>query len=312
MFTHRSIVFKFMLLFTVSVLLLGGAFYSVLINVYQNQLRSEARTMANSVDAFSKWVGQFGGVFTRNSADSYLSKAEYFKTGSADTITLYAKNSALSVREFSETVSRSDSHAKFRMVAENPMNPANAADPFEMEALQRFKVGDIKEYDAFEGSEYRYARTITHARGCITCHGDPKDAPESVISRYGKENGFGFREGDVAGVMSVTLPARSMLSIAGDMFGPMQIALIVGAFVFAVLYLRREVLEPVGWITEVADRMSKGNKVDVDLDELEAAKSGNEMLRLTAAILRLRGSLEDATVEYRRRAKQAATAASGS
>lgn len=296
-----------MLLFLVSLLLVGGAFYSAMLNVYESQLRNEARTMANNVTAFSSWVAGFGGVFTRNSPDSYLSKAEYFTTGKSEPLTLYAKNPALSVREFSETVSRSDSNAKFRMVAENPMNPANTADAFESKALNRIKTDHLSEFGEFTGGEYRYARPITHKRGCISCHGDPAKAPEAVIARYGSDNGFGFHEGDIAGILSVTLPARSMFSIAGDMFGPVQIALTIGAFVFALLYLRREVVEPVGWITEIADRMSKGEKVDVDLDEIEAGKSGNEMLRLTAAISRLQGSLEDATENYRRRANSRPT-----
>ena len=306
-FANHSIVFKFGLLFSVSLLLLGGAFYSVVLNVYENQLRSEARTMADSVNAFSSWVGSFGGVLTRNSENSYLSKADYFTKGTTTPVTLYAKNPALSVREFSESVSRSDSPAKFRMVAENPMNPANAADEFERDAINRIRSGGISEFGVLSGDEYRYARVITHKRGCITCHGDPKDAPETVVARYGSTNGFGFREGDVSGIMSVTLPAKSLLTIAGEMFGPLQISLILGTLVFALFYLRREVVEPVTWITGIADRMSKGEQIELDLDELEASRSGNEMLRLTAAISRLQGSLADATESYRARAARAST-----
>ena len=46
----------------------------------------------------------------------------------------------------------------------------------------------------FEGTFYRYAKAVYHTAACIKCHGDVANAPEDVINRYGKLNGFGFND----------------------------------------------------------------------------------------------------------------------
>jgi len=52
MFLNRSITTQFIAVFVVSVLLVVGSFYLVLDSVYHSELKKQAETVADNVDAF--------------------------------------------------------------------------------------------------------------------------------------------------------------------------------------------------------------------------------------------------------------------
>ncbi|MCL4474879.1 MAG: DUF3365 domain-containing protein [Nitrospirae bacterium] len=99
----------------------------------------------------------------------------------------------------------------YKRVSNNPLNSKNMADSihlgmisyFQKNRNQKTQNGIIK----IEGEEFLIrARPITAEKGCLKCHGDPSHAPGGLVKKYGTETGFGWREGDVIGVESVTIP----------------------------------------------------------------------------------------------------------
>ena len=60
MLLNRSITVQFTLVFVIALLLVIGSFYLVLDNVYRSELKSQAETVADNVDAFGSWVSQYG------------------------------------------------------------------------------------------------------------------------------------------------------------------------------------------------------------------------------------------------------------
>ena len=66
MLFSRSITTQFTIVFVLALLLVLGSFYLVLDSVYRNELKSQAETVADNVDAFGSWVSQYGR--RRNSA----------------------------------------------------------------------------------------------------------------------------------------------------------------------------------------------------------------------------------------------------
>lgn len=108
--------------------------------------------------------------------------------------------------------------------------------------------------------------------------------------RYGTERGFGFREGEVAGIISVRLPIRSFWSVATEVIGPVQLALLATAFPVAVVFIQFAVVRPVRRLTAAAGRISVGEQADLDVAKI-ARKSGNEIHQLILATERLRASL---------------------
>lgn len=292
---RASILVRFGLVFLMSLALVGAAYYLVLRNVYHASLHSEARTISENVISFGTWVSQYGRVWVKDNDASYLGQMTVAEVGegTADKppVHFYSKNPALAQREFSEVVAKSAAPAKFRMTSDNFMNPVNKPDAFEAAALERVKKEKLGEFGVVEGQIYRYVRTLYHQPSCITCHGDVANAPADVIKRYGSEGGFGFKAGDVAGVISVTLPAKPLMATALEVFGPVEIGLVTLAFLLSYLFIQYSVIRPIQRLTAAADQISIGKEANLS-DEHIPSSTNNEMHQLALAFTRLRTSMQ--------------------
>ena len=89
-------------------------------------------------------------------------------------------------------------------------NPNNKADDYEAAVLKKFadasypRQGDKIIGEGVEnGKSVRVMLPLFYAKGCLTCHGEPKG--EKDISGYKKE---GAKEGDLGGAISVKLPDK--------------------------------------------------------------------------------------------------------
>ena len=298
MFRKMSIATRFAFVFLVALALVCAAFYLILDRIYLNQLKSQAETVADNVDAFGTWVAQYGRVWVKDDARSYLGHLPLLQAddgatatpGALKAVNFYSKNPALAQREFSEVVARSGSPAKFRLTSHNVMNPANTPDPFETAALQRIRSGGLKEYFELTPEGFRYARTLYHKASCISCHGEADKAPNDVKVRYGTANGFGFKEGDVAGVISVRLPARSFWRVALTIVGGWQLAMILGAFLIALLFVRFAIVGPIKRLTRASHQISLAQTADLGVAGV-GRNSRNELHQLALAIDRMRRSV---------------------
>jgi HAMP domain-containing protein len=290
-----SIATRFAFVFLFAVGLVAAAFYLILDRVYLHQLENQAETVADNVDAFGTWVAQYGRVWVKDDARSYLGHLPLYRLNDTGRPTLspvdfYSKNPALAQRELSEVVARSGSPAKFRMTSHNVMNRGNAPDPFETVALDRIRREGLKEYAERTPEGFRYARALHHKASCIGCHGDPGRAPEDVKARYGTDHGFGFKEGDVAGIISVRLPAPPFWTVALGILGGWQLAMIGGAFLIAMLFVRFAIVAPVKRLTRATHQISLAQPADLGVTAVGRG-SRNELHQLAIAIDRLRRSI---------------------
>jgi hypothetical protein len=297
MFSRRSITTQFALVFLLALALIGGASWLILDRIYLSQLKSQAETVADNVDAFGSWVAQYGRVWVRDDDRSYLGHLGLFQPEDmaatppkVTEVNFYSKNPALAQREYSEVVERSASPSKFRLTSHNVMNPGNKPDAFEEGALRRIRDGGLKEYYELVPSGFRYARTVYHKASCIVCHGDPNAAPADVKVRYGTQNGFGFKEGDVAGIISVRLPVRSFLEVGREVVGPWELLMILAAFVIAMVFIRHAVVVPIRKLTMATRQISVGKPADLGAARIDP-NSKNELDQLTMATERLRLSI---------------------
>ncbi len=311
MLKARSLATQFALMFLLSLAILATAFYFILNRVYYTQLKSQAETVADNVEAFGSWVAQYGRVWVKDDDKSYLGHMGLypklvpagdgtFAQPDLPPVNFYSKNPALAQREFSETVEKSASHAKFRMTSHNYMNPVNKPDTFESRALERVRSDNLKEYVEVMPGQFRYARTVYHKASCIGCHGSPEKAPNDVKVRYGTDKGFGFKEGDVAGVISVRVPTKPFFEVALSVIAPWQIALVIAAFLVSYVFVRVAVVKPIQRLTAATAELSVGQPADLGLGGIPQ-DSGNELHQLAFATDRLRTSLEMAVKRLRER-----------
>ncbi len=298
MLNNRSLTVQFAVVFLLALALVGAAFYLILDRIYVNQLKSQAETVADNVDAFGSWVAQYGRVWVKDDDKSFLGHVTLLQpedpaagaAGKLIPVEFYSKNPALAQREFSEAVERSSSPSKFRLTSHNVMNPNNRPDPFEEGALRQIRDSKLKEYYELTPSGFRYARAVYQKASCIGCHGDAAKAPEDVRVRYGTTNGFGFKEGDVAGIISVRLPARSFWDVALNVVGIWELLMIIAAFLIAMVFMYRAVVAPIRRLTAATQQISLGKPADLGLAKVRE-RSGNELHQLALATERLRVSI---------------------
>lgn len=301
-----SISVKFTALLAVIIALNGYAYYLILQNIYLQELKAQAQTVVGNVEAFGTWVAQGGRVWVKGkSSDSFLSQESFaLLNDSQEQVHFFSKNPALAQREFSEVVAKSASPAKFRMTSQNVMNPVNAPDAFEIAALAKVGGAGVVEYSDFVGGDYRYAKAVYHKESCIACHGDAKNAPADVISRYGTQRGFGFKAGDLAGVISVTIPSRKLYESIWGFVGIKELALILTSIVLALWFVRSALLVPIKRLTEAAHDISTGKDTHIDTEGIDT-NTNNELHQLTLAISRMKNSTNIA-MKKMREAKTAA------
>ncbi|MCP4365750.1 MAG: DUF3365 domain-containing protein [Planctomycetes bacterium] len=100
-------------------------------------------------------------------------------------------------------------------------NPKNNPDNWEREALVKFKLPDypegvaIAELTAADGDEvYRHIKPIYITKACLQCHGKRETIREDIRkyleSNYPDDVATGYKEGDLRGGISITLPADSL------------------------------------------------------------------------------------------------------
>jgi PAS domain S-box-containing protein len=102
----------------------------------------------------------------------------------------------------------------FNNVSDRARNPANQADAIELEAIAFFRAQPAAQlrFVPFENARgeayYHYARPIRVEAYCLQCHGERAAAPASVRDRYAQ--GYGYRIGELRGILSIKLPAEHL------------------------------------------------------------------------------------------------------
>lgn len=144
---------------------------------------------------FRRWATKHGGVYVAvtpdNPPDPYVADLPErdVRTPSGRVLTLI--NPALMVRQFNELATETYG-AQGHLSGLKPLNPINRPDPWETEALERFKHGteEVTAISDIKGAPYlRLIRPMVMGDKCLTCHAKQ-----------------GYRVGDLAGGISVSVP----------------------------------------------------------------------------------------------------------
>lgn len=290
MLRKASIHLKFSLMFLLTVCLVAVALLAGLYQLRASVLRNEAQAVANQVVSFRDWVAVAGMVWVDKLSDDFHDFLAS-KEGPGGK-TYYGKNPALATRELSNIVKSSGKRATFRVTSDEYRNPANAPDPFEIQAIDQFKADTSRAFsEGFVDGEYRYAQPIFVKESCLKCHGEASKAPKEVIEKYGAEKAFGYKVGDVRGIISVKLPDLTFREVAITLINPYTIGILILAFVLSYLYVDRGVIRRVRDLTGHAEAMAKGD-LDTPLNYRDVERNRNEIDHLCHAVDLLRKSLQ--------------------
>jgi HAMP domain-containing protein len=187
----------------------------------------------------------------------------------------------------------------YKEAALNPTNPDDRASDWEADIIHEFRNNPertelIVERDTPTGRMLHLARPLNiQDEGCLTCHGKAEDAPKTMTSIYGDNNGFGWKMGETIGTQVVTVPMSVPLVRAQKTFVTFMI-LLSGVFLWLLVLLNVllhfVVIKPTVRMAHIANEVSMG-KPDVP----EYVKLGSdEISSLSQSFNRMRLSLESA------------------
>lgn len=166
----------------------------------------------------------------------------------------------------------------------NPTNPRDQADAFEAELVANFRRDPTLTVQTGErrvdGRRLVYeARPLSvGSASCLACHGDPANAPSSLIATYGSAGGFGWEVGEVVAAQTMYVPGTDIEAVAWTFVrGVVPVVLLAFALVLLLVnrLLRRAVVEPVGVLSTLAATVAKQ---DVD-DEVLGASDLQRVMR---------------------------------
>lgn len=129
-----------------------------------------------------------------------------------DDFVLEAMSSSYISRAIMELVNIEVEDFSYRRVSLNARNPDYEAVGLEKEMIEYFNDNaNVYEWHKIvedEGGTRVFMRfqPVIFKDSCMHCHGDPENAPQKIIENYGNQRGFDREVGEVAGVISVSLP----------------------------------------------------------------------------------------------------------
>lgn len=177
----------------------------------------------------------------------------------------------------------------------NPTNLRDRAVDWEADVVEDFRNhSDKKELigrrQSPDGESLYLARPIAAAPECLSCHSVPDKAPASMLATYGRDNGFGWKAGEIVAAQIVSVPTSVPLGMADRAFKTLLVSL-CGVFLFTLVLLDLGlifiVVHPVDRLSRMADEISKGN---LDIPELPV-KGSDEISQLARSFNRMYLSL---------------------
>ncbi|RUM35503.1 MAG: hypothetical protein DSY50_04570 [Desulfobulbus sp.] len=283
-----SIQVKYILVFLLTLALVGGAFVVGLTTLRDQVLRNEAEAVADQVIAFRSWVAGTGMIWVDKLAKDF---PDFLAERKCESLTFYGKNPALATRELSTIANKTAMRATFLVTSDEYRQQANQPDTFEKNAIATFKEDKKLAFiDGYTGNTYRYARPIFVKKSCLKCHGQPEDAPREVIEKYGNKKAFGYKVGDVRGIVSVKLPTLSWQGLLSIFANPLAIGLVALAFLLNFLFTQKVIIKRLGSLTSDVTAIAKG-KLSTPLNYTDLKKSNDEIDQAYHAVNLLKKSM---------------------
>ncbi|MEO1401618.1 MAG: DUF3365 domain-containing protein [Cyanobacteria bacterium J06635_1] len=188
---------------------------------------------------------------------------------------------AYAAREVFETFRKAPDYAHFlyKEATLNPSNPRDQADGFESQLVETFRQdsnqNELSGYRTQDGQRLFYlARPLAVKQAsCLECHGNPADAPASLIRTYGDRNGFGWQLGDIVAAQIIYVPANEVLA-RGQRYLGLVMAIVVSILAATVLLinrlLKRRVVRPLKQLTAVTRRLSHAYAIGTPATQRES------------------------------------------
>jgi PAS domain S-box-containing protein len=288
---HRSLSLQRKFLLGVGVIFLGFCLI-IALAIYSREkslLEEAAHEKAEMVMAAAE--------ATRSYVKEVLRPRMYEVLGH-DAFLLEAMSTSYVSRAVMERLKDTMPEYQIRRVALHARNPASDPKPFEVKLIKFFAANP--NVHSWQGivriagqSSFVHSRPVYFTLGCMHCHGDPTDAPPALLRLYGRERGFGYQPGDIAGVSAVSIPvdlALAKIKTRAISFFGLSLFSLSLLYVGIFFFFNRVVIHSLRDLLEV---FRHGLRDETELQLLTEAKAKDEIGELTAAAQVMVGHLHD-------------------
>ncbi|HKK91233.1 MAG TPA: DUF3365 domain-containing protein [Desulfobacteraceae bacterium] len=197
-------------------------------SIMKSQISQRARMLLAQSDAVQDYV-------------KTVLRPEMFDLLPGDRFILKAMSSSYISREVMARLNVEDgSNYLYRRVSKKPRNPASAPSDLESDLISLFSENRNRaiweENAVVENVEYHMvARPVVFKASCMSCHGNPEDAPVEMLEIYGDKNGFHYTPGEVGGVVVAGFPVDLIKNPAKEITWQYLTLYLLGILFFAVM-----------------------------------------------------------------------------
>ncbi len=269
-----SLSFKFILCCSITLTIaLGVSFYIIAKQqerLIMEQIEFEARALFKHIVITRKWVSDHQGVFVEKLP--WVKENPYLKDIESEIVDIKGrkyvrKNPAMVTRELSEYAGEKGLFW-FHITSLKLLNPENAPDEFEKNALFQFENNQSNEaisVTPIGNSKYlRYISPLYIEESCLRCHAHQ-----------------GYKIGDIRGAISITIPVDKTFAHIEANRKNMLIAglLTLSSLIIAmIILLRNLILKPMSKLKTSVEEFSGGRYLPI-----ARLKTGDEFEELSAS-----------------------------
>lgn len=272
-------------------LLLGGmfslGFYLHMRSVLEEEVRDKARLIFTHVDSIQHFVRD---VLRPTMYDSFPAS-----------FVLPAMSSSYISRKIMAPVNAPLDGTIYRRVAIDARNPDYEANEHEQQLIRHFrqdeKIDLWQGYQSLDGKRYYImARPVRFDQECMYCHGDPKDAPQALLDKYGQR---GFRK-ELGAISGVDFVGISVNSSVGRVEKTILTYFVSFAFCALLIFFTTNVLFKILVVNNLKRLQSAFHRnvgVDSKITEQQSDDQGDEVEELLDSIEQMSQHLFDAKMQ---------------
>lgn len=183
----------------------------------------------------------------------------------------------------------------YKEATENPTNPRDQADDFELQLIEQFRndpgLAETSGYRTINGERLFYnARPLSVTEeSCLECHSEPELAPASQIATFGDQHGFGWELNEIVATQILYVPADDVLTEANILLTTV-LAVVLLMFIVAVytvnVFVKRSIVSPIGHLASLTEAIAANTLTVEDLDAatLKSAAARSDELGQLARI----------------------------
>ena len=272
------------IIFILGILLSGLTFWKTLEHRAETEVSSKALVLMEAVNAVRNYTQDRVNPLLQERIET---KSEF----TPEAIPTFA------AREVFEYFRKNPNYAQYlyKDAAPNPTNLRDRSDEFETELVEEFQDQGSEQKTGWrefhEGKVFYVARPfVIKKQSCLECHSTPSKAPQSLLTTYGSENGFGWELNQIVAAQVVYVPAAEILTSVRRSFVT-TLGILAATFVVIVFclnfLLKRFVIRRIQKIARTAQAVSRGD-MKADFEE----NSRDEIGLLVIAFNRMKYSVE--------------------